>query len=184
MNQPDIPAAMPTAGCAYANIIESSPTPDVLFPLLLPAVGEFLQCDRCFLYLHNPQMNLGKVAFCWVRTPDVPTIYSEKWEPQPLSFSDEDPMFRAALHGKPSIFVEDVETADSEVLNRKFEQENFGHRALIHAHIQQDGQLWGVLQPCIFGHPRIWTGYERLVINNIVQKITPLTVDYVKSAFD
>ncbi|MFN6564204.1 MAG: GAF domain-containing protein [Nostoc sp. ChiSLP01] len=177
MNQPDIPAAI-------ANIIESSPTPDVLFSELLPAVVEFLQCDRCFLYLHHPQLNLGKVAFCWVRTPDIPTIYNENWEPQPLSFSDEDPMFAAALGGKPSIFVEDVETADSQVLNHKFEQENFGHRALIHAHIQQDGQLWGVLQPSIFGHPRIWTEYERVVINNIVQKITPLTVNYVKSAFD
>lgn len=177
MNQPDIPALI-------AKIIESSPTPDVIFSELLPSVGEFLQCDQCFLYLHNPQRNLGKVAFCWVRTPDIPTIYNENWEPQPLSFSDEDPMFAAALRGKPSIFVEDVETAGSEVLNRKFEQENFGHRALIHAHIQQDSQLWAVKHPSVFGRPRIWTEYERVVINNIVQKITPLTVDYVKSTFD
>jgi GAF domain-containing protein len=177
MIQPDIPTAI-------ANIVESSQTPDILLSELLRAVGEFLQCDRCFLYLYNPQNNFGKVTFCWVRSPDIPTIYNESWKEQPLSFSDEDPLFSAALHGKPSIFVEDVETADSQVLNRKSEEDNFGHRALIHAHIQQDGQLWGVLQPCIFGHPRVWTEYERMVINKIVEKITPLTVHYVKSAFD
>jgi GAF domain-containing protein len=177
MTQQDFPAAI-------ANIIESYQVPDALFSKLLPALGEFLQCDRCFLYLHNPQTNLGRVAFCWVRTPDVPTVYNEDWEAQPPSLPDEDPMFAAALRAEPSIFVEDVETADSQVLNRQFEQENFGHRALIHAHIRQNNQLWGILQPCVFGHPRIWTEYERVVINNLVQKITPFAVSYVKSTFD
>jgi len=177
MNQQDISRAI-------ANIIESSQTPDALFSELLPAIGDFLQSDRCFLYLHNPQTNLGRVAFCWVRTPDVPTVYNEQWEAQPPSLPDEDPMFAAALRAEPSIFVEDTEATGSQVLNREFEQKHFGHRALIHAHIRQDNQLWGILQPCIFGHPRIWTEYERMVINNLVQKITPLTVSYVKSAFD
>ncbi|MEH1961275.1 MAG: GAF domain-containing protein [Nostoc sp.] len=177
MTQQELPSAI-------ANIIESSQTPKALFSALLPAVGEFLQSDRCFLYLHNPQANLGRVAFCWVRTPDIPTVYNEDWAAQPPTLVEEDPMFAAALRAEPSIFVEDVETADSQVLNREFEQNNFGHRALIHAHIRQDGQLWGILQPCIFGHPRIWTEYERVVINNLVEKITPFVVSYVKSAFD
>ncbi|MEH2308128.1 GAF domain-containing protein [Nostoc sp.] len=169
---------------ALNNIIESSQTPEAIFSALLPAVGDFLQSDRCFLCLHNPQNNLSRVAFCWVRTPDVPTVYNEDWTAQPPSLADEDPMFAAALRAEPSIFVEDVETADSQILNREFEHKNFGHRALIHAHIRQDGQLWGILQPCIFGHPRIWTEYEQVVINNLVEKITPFAVDYVKSAFD
>ncbi len=177
MTQQELPSAL-------NNILESSQTPDALFSALLPAIGDFLQSDRCFLYLHNPQNNLGRVAFCWIRTPDVPTIYNEDWAAQPPSVTDEDPMFAAALRAQASIFVEDVETAAPEILNREFEQKNFGHRALIHAHIRQDSQLWGILQPCIFGHPRIWTEYERRVINNLVEKITPLTVSYVKSAFD
>ncbi|MDZ8139832.1 MAG: GAF domain-containing protein [Nostoc sp. DedQUE04] len=177
MTQQELPSAL-------KNIVESSQTPDAIFSALLPAIGDFLQSDRCFLYLHNPQNNLGRVAFCWIRTPDVPTVYNEEWATQPPSVTDEDPMFAAALRAKPSIFVEDVETADSQVLNREFEQKYFGHRALIHAHIRQDGQLWGILQPCIFGHPRIWTEYERVVINNLVEKITPIAVSYVKSAFD
>jgi GAF domain-containing protein len=177
MTQQELPSVL-------NNILESSQTPDALFSALLPAVGDFLQSDRCFLYLHNPQNNLGRVAFCWIRTPDVPTVYNEDWAAQPPSVTDEDPMFAAALRAQPSIFVEDVETAAPEILNREFEQKSFGHRALIHAHIRQDGQLWGILQPCIFGHPRIWTEYERGVINNLVEKITPFAVDYVKSAFD
>ncbi|WP_017651928.1 GAF domain-containing protein [Fortiea contorta] len=168
---------------AITNILESDLPADIFFPKLLQAVGEFLQCDRCFLYLHNPNLYLGKVAFCWVRTPNLPSIHNEEWVSQPSSLVDEDPMFAAALRTQPSIFVEDVETADSQILNRQFEQENFGHRALIHAHICDDGQLWGVLQPCIFNHPRIWTEYEREVINNIVEKIAPLTVAYIKSDF-
>jgi GAF domain-containing protein len=177
MTRQDLPSAL-------KNIVESSQPPEALFSALLPAVSDFLQSDRCFLYLHNPQNNLGRVAFCWIRTPDVPTVYNEDWAAQPPSLSDEDPMFAAALRAEPSIFVEDVETADSQVLNREYEQKNFGHRALIHAHIRQDGQLWGILQPCIFDHPRIWTEYERVVINNLVEKITPIAVDYVKSVFD
>ncbi|MHC5598201.1 MAG: GAF domain-containing protein [Nostoc sp.] len=169
---------------AIAKIVESSQTPEALFSALLPAIGDFLQSDRCFLYLHNPQNHLGRVAFCWIRTPDVPTVYNEDWAEQPPNLVDEDPMFAAALRAKPSIFVEDIETAEPQVLNRQFEQKYFGHRALIHAHIRQDDQLWGILQPCIFGHPRIWTEYERVVINNLVEKITPIAVDYVKSAFD
>ncbi|MCC5645723.1 GAF domain-containing protein [Nostoc sp. CHAB 5824] len=177
MTQQELPSAL-------NNIVESSQTPDAIFSALLPAVGDFLQSDRCFLYLHNPQANLGRVAFCWIRTPNVPTVYNEDWAAQPPSVTDEDPMFAAALRAEPSIFVEDVETAAPEILNREFEQKNFGHRALIHAHIRQDNQLWGILQPCIFGHPRIWTEYERMVINNLVEKITPFAVYYVKSAFD
>lgn len=118
MTQQELPSAL-------NNILESSQKPDALFSALLPAIGDFLQSDRCFLYLHNPQNNLGRVAFCWIRTPDVPTVYNEDWAAQPPSVTDEDPMFAAALRAEPSIFVEDVETADSQVLNREFEQKNF-----------------------------------------------------------
>ncbi|WP_368041782.1 GAF domain-containing protein [Nostoc sp. TCL240-02] len=148
MTQQELPYAL-------NNILESYQAPDTLFSELLAAVGNFLQSDRCFLCLHNPQNNFIRVAFCWIRTPDIPTVYNEDWAALPPSLADEDPMFAAALRAEPSIFVEDVETADPQVLNREFEQKNFGHSALIHAHIRQDGQLWGILQPCIFGHPRI-----------------------------
>ena len=96
MTQQELPSAL-------KNIVESSQTPDAIFSALLPAVGDFLQSDRCFLYLHNPQNDLGRVAFCWIRTPDVPTVYNEEWAAQPPTLIDEDPIFAAALRAEPSI---------------------------------------------------------------------------------
>ncbi|MEX0270628.1 GAF domain-containing protein [Leptolyngbyaceae cyanobacterium UHCC 1019] len=159
-------------------ILRSQATPDEVFAALLPVLGEILQCDRCFLYLRNPNTQLGKVPFCWRRNLDIPEILDIDWKPEPKSL-DQDPLFTAALHAKQSVYVEDVETADPQIVNRDFEQENFGHRALIHAHLRQDGQLWGILQPCIFGQSRIWTASDRTIMTEVEQAITPLAIAYV-----
>jgi GAF domain-containing protein len=159
-------------------ILQSEASPDDIFTALLPALGEILQCDRCFLYLRNPHNELGKVPFCWRRTLDIPEVLDIDWKLEPKSL-DQDPLFVAALQAKPSVYVEDVETADPQVVNRDFEQENFGHRALIHAHLRQDGLLWGILQPCIFGQPRIWTDSDRAIMTEVEQVITPLAIAYV-----
>ena len=155
---------------------------EAIFSELMPALSEALQCDRTFLYLRYPSTRMGKVPFCWCRSADIPTVLDVDWKPEPSSLPDENPMFAAALRTAPSIFVEDVETASPDVLNKDFEQKNFGHRALIHAHICHDGQLWGVLQPSMFGKPRVWTEEERSLITTILEKITPLAVSYVKEA--
>lgn len=157
----------------------SSQAPEEVLSALMTHLGEFLQVDRCFLYLRDPQTRLGRVPFCWTRSPEIPTVYDEDWKPEPKSLPDEDPMFAAALNTDPSIFVEDVEAASPQVLNSQFEQENFGHRALVHAHICAEGQLWGVLQPCVFGQPRAWAEDEKQTIAQIVQQITPVVVRYV-----
>ena len=164
---------------AIERILNRSPTPPVLLAELMPALGEFLQCDRCFVYLRDPQTRLGGVPFCWRRNETIPEIHNDTWQLEPESLTSEDPMFAAAVRTEPSIFVEDVETASDRVLNRQFEAENFGHRALIHAHLCQDRQLWGVLQPSVFDRPRIWTQSERATIECLVAQITPLAVRYV-----
>jgi hypothetical protein len=69
--------------------------------------------------------------------------------------------------------VEDVETAGADVLNLEFERANFWHRALIHAHICQDGILQGILQPCIFGQPRIWSEADRQVVAQVIEQVRP-----------
>jgi hypothetical protein len=117
------------------TLLQTAPTPENLFPPLMEAIGQWLDCDRCFLYLRDPHTRLGKVPFCWTRSADIPTIYDSDWKPEPADLASEDPMFAAALNTKPSIFIEDVETAAPDLLNSKFEQQNFGHRSLIHAHI-------------------------------------------------
>lgn len=164
------------------KIAVNNSEPDAVFSALMPALAGALECDRTFLYLRYPDTRMGKVPFCWCRSADIPTVLDVDWKEEPKSLPDEDPMFAAALRTAPSIFVEDVETASPDVLNKDFEQKNFGHRALIHAHICHDGQLWGVLQPSMFGKPRVWTDEERSLIATIVEKITPLAVSYVKEA--
>jgi len=149
-------------------------------PELMSAIAQYLKCDRCFLYLRDPSTRLGRVPFCWTRSEDVPTVYDEDWKPEPESLPDEDPMFAAALATKPSIFVEDVTTASSDVLNAEFERENFGHRALIHGHLCHENQLWGVLQPCLMNQPRQWSDEERSTFNRITEKITPIVVQYIE----
>ena len=147
----------------------------------MPAIGAYLACDRCFLYLREPNTSMGKVPFCWVRHADIPLIHDGGWQLDPLSLRDRDPMFAAALRAEASIIVEDVETASPDVLNQQFERECFGHRALIHAHICSEGQLWGVLQPSVFGHPRAWSVVEQAAIAQVVQAITPHVIAYVRA---
>ncbi len=153
--------------------------PDVIFAALLPILGEILDCDRCFLYLRNPKTRIGKVTHCWLRNSQYPNLLNTDWQEEPDSLAQEDPLFAAALQAKPSIFVEDVATASPAVVNRAFEQKNFGHRALVHAHLHQDNLLWGILQPCIFNDSRVWTALDRQIIAQVVKKITPLVIAFV-----
>jgi GAF domain-containing protein len=154
-----------------AEILETNSSPEAVLGALMPAIAEFLDSDRCFLYLRNPETRLGRVPFCWTRDPDIPRMYDETWKPESDSLADEDPMFAAALQCKPSIFVEDVTTESPEILNIEFERENFGHCALIHAHVCQNHQLWGILQPCLMHNPRHWTPEEQAIILRITECI-------------
>ncbi len=163
------------------HVFTQSAPPDTLLSALMPAVGEFLQGDRCFLYLRDPRTRLGRVPFCWVRHSGIPSVYDAHWKLEPVTLPQSDPMFAAALRAEPSIAVDDVEAASPHVLNRQFERENFGHRALIHAHLCQDGQLWGVLQPCVFEQPRHWTEAEQQAIAQVVSVMTPIAIAYVQA---
>lgn len=173
MNNRSLPAIL-------EQILTTDRDPDVVFSALLPALGDVLQCHRCFLYLRNPQTKMGKIDYCWLRSDRYPDVTDSDWKAEPESLPDEDPLFAAALGTKPSIFVEDVETANPEVVNRDFERKSFGHRALIHAHLCQDGLLWGILQPCLFEQPRVWTEFDRFMITQVEKQITPLAITYVK----
>lgn len=146
-------------------------------------VGKALNADRCFLYVRQPNQARGRTAFCWRKNDQIPdknTIQPD-WQADTTDLPAEDPLIRAGLDMKPSVYVDDVETATPDVLNRDFEQETFGHRALIHAHIQQEGQLWGILQPCMFGRPRHWTDEEKAQIEAILPSLQPVIAAYVGS---
>lgn len=157
-------------------VFASHDEPEALFEALLPTVCEVLQTDRCFLAVRQPTNRLHRI-FCWRRSPEFPDFATDNWQSEQL-WENDDPMFAAALRAAPSIFVEDVETAGSDVLNLAFERANFGHRALVHAHICQDGVLRGILQPCIFGQPRIWSEADRQVVAQVIEQVKPFVVRY------
>lgn len=167
---------------SIAQVFADHKAPETFFTALMPVVGKFLNCDRCFLYLRDPETGLGRVPFFWLRDASIPKIYDEHWKSEPAFLVSEDPMFAAALRLEPSIFINDIETADVKILSKQFEKKSFGHRSLIHAHLCKDNRLWGILQPCIFNNPRDWTNTERQVINHITVMITPIAVEYVLAA--
>ncbi|MEG3439972.1 GAF domain-containing protein [Pannus brasiliensis CCIBt3594] len=154
-------------------------TPREVFDAFLPVLGEILQVDRCFLLVRDPVRRYHEI-FCWRRSDEFPDTSTGGWEKE-REWEREDPMFAAALACKPSIFVEDIETAPPNVLNRRFERENLGHRALIHGHLCRDGRLRGILQPCVFDRPRIWSEFDRSVIGSALDRLTSIVVDYVRA---
>lgn len=145
----------------------------------LPWLGEQLNCDRVFLYVRSPQTQLGRVPFCWVRHADIPKVYDPDWKYEPPSLPERDPMFAAALQAQPSLFIKDVQTANPDMVNRDFEARNFGHRALIHAHLCIERKLWGILQACTFEDPREWSRSDRHLIEQAVGWLAPYVMEYV-----
>lgn len=164
------------------TVFEQHRTPTAVFEAVLPALCEVLNCDRCFLYVRNPQTGACKVAFCWRRSSEIPDVTDADWRTEPDSLADDDPLYAASLRCAPSVYVEDVETASPDVVNIEFEHQYFGHRALIHSHLCKDGQMWGILQPCVFGEPRQWSAFDRAIITQLEEMLTPLAIAYVQAA--
>lgn len=104
------------------QILADRSDPKAVFSALMPTVGKILPCDRCFLYLRNPQTLFGKVPFCWRGSDEFPDVNDPEPKQEPTSLPKEDPLFAAAVRTEPSIFV----TASPEIVNLAFEQQTFG----------------------------------------------------------
>jgi GAF domain-containing protein len=146
----------------------------------LDLVGPHLRADRCFLYVRDPAQERGRIAFVWRLDEAVPDPRHD-WQDDTGDLPRKDPLFRAALAARPSVYVDDVTEAGPEVLNQEFERRTFGHRALVHAHITDHGQLWGILQPCVFGHPRHWTAAERDYLEAAVPLFRRVIQEYMRA---
>ncbi|GAB2585607.1 GAF domain-containing protein [Spirosoma areae] len=161
------------------DLLTQHQSPEATLNQVIEQVGKVLNADRCFLYVRQPDREHGRIALCWRKNDTIPDVVQPDWQPDTTDLPQEDPLFRAAITLNPSVYVADVETAGPDVLNREFERKTFGHRALIHAHITGEGQLWGILQPCLFGSPRYWTDAEKTQIEAILPSIQPAIAAYV-----
>ena len=169
--------------CSFSQLstkkLSNSADPKNILVELVTAIANTLEVDRCFLYVRDPQSRLGQVACCYCRNPQVPDLSSNQWRVE-TDLEAKDPLFAAALNCKPAVYVEDVETASPEIVNRECEAREFGHRALIHAHLCAEGKLWGIVQPCMFEHPRHWTTTNREFMETMVIQMTALVQQYVQ----
>lgn len=154
-------------------------TPEARLQAALDLVGPHLRADRCFLYVRNPARARGRIALVWRLDEAVPDP-RHPWQDDTGDLPKQDPLFRAALACRSSVFVDDVLEAGPEVLNQEFERSTFSHRALVHAHITENGQLWGILQPCVFGHPHHWTAAERAYLDEATGLFRPVVQAYME----
>ncbi len=152
--------------------------PNALFTALMPTLCETLSCDRCFLYLRNPKTTQGAITHCYSRSAEFADLTG-------LTFIEEgeiaanDPLMALAFRTPEAVFVDDIETVSEAVVNVVYEREAFGHRALIHAPIYHEGQLYGILEPCVFKHSREWTSYDRSIIDLVQQRSAPVAFQYL-----
>ena len=152
-------------------------TPDRICTALMPALCDALACDRCFLYLRRPQTGQGRITHCYSHSPDDPNLTGGTWIEEGDDVAAKDPLMAIAFRTSDAVFVDDIETAAADVLNVVYEREGFGHRALIHAPIYYNGKLYGILEPCVFGQPRIWTEGDRQITAFVQEKLGDLIPD-------
>jgi GAF domain-containing protein len=150
-----------------------------VFDALMPVLCDALSADRCFLYLRDPTTARGGTVACWSpesRWPDV----RGPFEPESDDHFTIDPMMGIASRDPVALFIADVETAGPEILNLEYERD-FGHRALIHAPVYDEGELIGILEPCTFGDPHPWTEADRTLTAAVQERLGPVAGAWLRA---
>ena len=164
---------------AIDDLLDKKYTADKTLNEAVRIVGETLGTDRCFLYVRQPDQERGRIAFIWRKDGQIDKLFQPDWGDDTTDLPQRDPLIRAGLNMEPSRYVDDIKAAGPGVLNEEFEHKTFGHRALVHAHIQKDGQLWGILQPCLFEQTHHWTDDEKTGMEAILPKLQPAIAEFV-----
>ncbi|MEO0802097.1 MAG: GAF domain-containing protein [Cyanobacteria bacterium J06642_2] len=165
---------------ALQAVFEQNHAPDALFVALMPAVVDALQCDRCFLFLRDPQRQLTRITHGYSRYPRRPTMVQTRWNRDSPDLNAKDPLTASAYRSPEAHFIEDIETAAPGTLNLTLERSVFGHRALVHAPIYHQAMFYGVLEPCMFDVPRVWTERDREIILALQQVLGEPVVRYLR----
>jgi GAF domain-containing protein len=69
------------------SLFEKQNNLDVSLTALMAITVKLLDCDRCFLYVRDPDTRLGKAAFCFCRNNKIPDVTGSQWQRE--SFSTE-----------------------------------------------------------------------------------------------
>jgi GAF domain-containing protein len=147
--------------------------PQAVFDALMPVLGSALSADRCFLYLRDGSTGRGGTVACWsadARWPDM----RRPFEPEMADLMTIDPMMAIAARDPEALLIADVETAGPDILNLEFERSDYGHTALIHAPVYDEGELIGILEPCTFGGPHPWSEDDRILTAAVQERLGPV----------
>ena len=161
-------------------VFDNNTSGDEKMARLMQVLCGVLDCDRCLLFLRDPIARKSRCTHGWETDPgfafDRP---DEGWSEEPTTLEADDPMFAEAVKNPEALFIEDIETAPSTLVNAEYERENFKHRALVHAPLQHDGKLYGVLEPCTMEEPKVWSERDREVTAWTMKKLTPIAMEYI-----
>lgn len=152
--------------------------PDALLTALMPALCEVWQCERCFLCLRDPATTLTRITHSYCKRDDREDLIEAGWVLEDDVILN-DPLMILAFQTAEAVYVEDVETADATVVDLAYEQQVFKNRALIHAPIYVKGNLYGILEPCVFDQPRVWSEYDRWVTVQMQQRLGKWVLRYL-----
>ncbi|KUJ23900.1 uncharacterized protein LY89DRAFT_679182 [Mollisia scopiformis] len=178
---------------------------EALLKAFMPVFCDHVRADRIFLQPRNPSTRVCKILR-WRRTDSIPwpaipgDIKEGQWFIED-NWENEDPLWRAALQLKPSIYVEDLEQAARDgILNLDFERNYMFHTALIHAHAHwpplqtsaslsiagspnvEDRWFYGSVQPAVFDGPRVWSPEIRDLVEKCLVRIAPVMKAYGERA--
>ena len=167
-----------TLSTAIDALIGNKYTSDKTLNEAMQVVGQHLGADRCFLYVRQPDKERGRIAFCWRKDGEIDQVFQPDWLPDTTDYPQTSPMNQINLNSREPVYVDDVKTSGPGVLNQVFSQDTYGHRAFIQAPLRQDGKLWGILVPSIFGESHTWTDDEKKAIEAILPRLQPIVEEF------
>ena len=152
---------------------------DQRLTLIMQVLCQVWQCERCFLCLRDPDSSLTRITHSHCTRPDHSSLLESDWVLEDAAVLT-DPLMVLAFQSPDAVYVEDVETADAATINLAYEQQVFKSRALIHIPLYSQRRLYGILEPCVFDQPRVWTKADRWVAMQMQQRLEPLVIEYLR----
>lgn len=167
---------------SIAALFQENQNPDAVFMALMSAVVDELRCDRCFLFIRDPQRQRTRITHGYSRESRWPTMVQSDWSQESPDLNANDPLTLSAYQSSEIHFIEDIETVPPGTLDINLERSVFRHRALVHAPIYYEGEFYGVLEPCVFETPRYWTEGNRTLIHRLQEVLGTWVVRYLQQA--
>jgi GAF domain-containing protein len=78
-----------------------------------------------------------------------------------------------------AVYIADIEDEGPDILNIEFERKDYGHTAFIHAPAYDGDDFVGILEPCTFGDPHVWTEEDKSLTAAVQDRLGPVAGRFV-----